>query len=82
MIYFSYGHPHLSVFENSVEAHPRVLRKASLKQPCMLFNSQCVHFAYCISEMAASRTTTWNTTKSSSGASMQGMLSTNFTFLK
>ena len=70
------------LIQNSVEAHPHVLQKASSKQPRMLFNSLCVCVAYCISETAASHTTTWNTTKSSSGASIQGILSTNFLFLK
>jgi hypothetical protein len=71
----------IQVSLNYVEADPHVLRKASSKQPRMLFNSLCVCVAYCILEMAA-HTTTRNTTKSSSGASTQGMLSTNFTFLK
>jgi len=44
---------------------------------------QSVHlYADCTSEMAALHTKTWNATKSSSNVALQGMLSTNFRFLK
>jgi hypothetical protein len=66
-------------FKYSVEAHARTRRKASSKQPGMLFDNLYIYIAYCLLATAASRTSAHNTTKASSNvATMQGMLSTNF----
>jgi len=58
-----------------VEARPRTRRKASSKQPGMLFDNLYVYIAYCLLATAASRTSTRNTIKASSNvATMQGIV--------